>query len=640
MSWVQALHLATANGLIFGRDVLFTCGPLGYLFYPLGLNAQLWTEAVIFRVGIHTLFYVALMMFVFKSENRIFNAVTLAFSGTIIEALLQEAYLLGAVIFLFAVYLITEEHYSYFPWLSAFAATAQFFKIDSGLVSLATVILGSMWLYFKGYRRLAFISLATWAAVFIIAGIALTKNFETLASFVAGSYQIAIGFGPAMTSAGPLWEIYVALIAVGALALYFLYGMAVKKFSPVTMLSLGFLFFSFKEGFVRQDLGHVIIFFGAWALFFGLAQMRERNGFIRKGCILLFVILLVSGTCLAYYVNSPGTFFPRALYAPANFTETIGLMSDPSIGSRMFASSLSHVRSQYGLSNLTINSLTNHSVDIFPWDVAMAVAYGMEWDPRPVFQSYSAYTSYLDNLNSRHFLDFNAPEFVLYDFASIDGRYPLFDEPLTLRALMCNYEVIGFDNGFMVLRRVGSHCGSPTVIQDIDSTFGDTIPVPSNYSGYMFAQVHIQYNLIGTISNLLYKGPPVYAELSFVDGSTGTYRFEFGNAMDGLAVSAVPNDLFGGEIKQIREITFVTPGAYAFNPHIQVSFVQVPTSQSHEEANSYSFSQPQPNWQSAMGGKIREVSQSEVQNATTSEEAIPVPTITARPSRSHDGFPT
>jgi hypothetical protein len=204
----------------------------------------------------------------------------------------------------------------------------------------------------------------------------------------------------------------------------------------------------------------------------------------------------------------------------------------------------------------------------------------MEWNPRPVFQSYSAYTSYLDNLNSRHFLDSNAPDFVLYAVKSIDGRYPLFDEPLTLRALICNYEVMWFDGDFMVLRRVADHCGPPTVIQTIESAFNRTITVPSNYNGCVFGQVHMQYNFIGTLGNLLYKVPPVNVELHFADGSTGTYRFVFGNAMDGLIVSALPNNLFGGQIRPVREIKFTTEGAYAFDPDIQVSFIRIPVSYS------------------------------------------------------------
>jgi len=606
-SWIVALHLAVANGLIFGRDILFSYGPLGYLFFPLGLSVRLWVEAVIFRLAMHTLFYLALMMITFKSENRIFNAVLLAFSGTMIEVVLQEPYLLAAVVFLFSFYLIAEGHCSYFPLLSALAAVTPFFRIDIGLASLVTIILGSTCLYAKGYRRLALVSLASWVAVFVLAGIALTKSFETLASFTSGSYQLAIGFGPAMAISGPFWQLYVAMIAWGALGLYFLLAVLVRKDLPVKFLSLGLLFFSFKEGFVRLDLGHVIIFFGAWSLFFGLTLIRERNRFIKGYCSILFVLLLVSGGWLAYNVNSAGTFFPVGTYVPANVAETINTLSQPSVASQMFASALSNVRSQYGLSNSTASLLTNRSVDIFPWDVSMAPAYEMEWDPRPIFQSYSAYTPYLDNLNARHFLGSNAPEFVLYQIASIDDRYPLFDEPLTLRALMCNYQEIGFDNGFMILEKVDSSCGSPRAIQSIDTTFGDTVSVPSNYNGYVFAEVRLRFNLIGLTESLLYKAPLVFVKLNFADGSTGTYRFESGNAMDGLVVSAIPNDLFGGAVRQIRGITFITPGAYAFDSHIQVEFVRVAVIQDDSWVVVASgLTQSKPIWQLAINGKVDE----------------------------------
>ncbi len=594
--------MAAASGLIFGRDILFTNGPLGYLFFPIGLNPMFWIEAVAFRILIHTLFYLVLLFLVLKSEHHLFNAVIFAFSGTIIESVLQESYVLAAVFLLIAIYLIVEERYSYFPLLSAFAATTPFFKLDIGLAVFATMILGTGFLYFKGHHRLALLSLFAWTSVFILAGIVLTKSFETLASFVVGSYQVAIGFGPAMSLDGPLWEVYIGIIAGVVFMLHFIREVRTKNFSPVVILSLGFLFFAFKEGFVRQDGSHVIVFFGASALFFGLAQIKERNKVIRNGCILMLVLLLVCQGMAIY----PGNFIIGGRYSPTNFTDTIALMSNPSVSSRMFSSSLLYVRSQYPLSNNTIKLLSNNSVDVFPWDVAMLLAYGMTWDPRPVFQSYSAYTSYLDNLNSRHFLDSNAPEFVLYEPASIDGRYPLFDEPLTIRVLMCHYQVSGFDETFMVLRRGENYCGSPVVIEDVESTFGRTVTVPANYSGYVFAQVQIQYNLIGTIRNLLYKAPPVFVQLNFSDGSTGTYRFVFENGMDGLVVSAVPNDLFGGVIKQIREISFITPGAYAFDSHIQVTFVEVPTSQTDQEAfaNSYFSNQTQPSWQPSTGNML------------------------------------
>ncbi len=241
LSWVQALHMAVASGLIFGRDILFTYGPLGYLFFPVGLNTMLWIEAVVFRITIHTLFYLSLLLLVLKNEHRLFTAVTLAVSGTIIESVLQEPFLLAAVFLLIAIYLIVEERYWYFPLLSAFAATTPFFKLDIGLAVFATMILGDGFLYFKGRRRLTLVSLAAYSSVFIFAGIALTKSVGTLASFVVGSYQIVIGFGPAMAVDGPPWEAYIGIIAVAAFVLYFIREVRTKKFSPVVILSLGFL---------------------------------------------------------------------------------------------------------------------------------------------------------------------------------------------------------------------------------------------------------------------------------------------------------------------------------------------------------------------------------------------------------------
>ncbi len=70
----------------------------------------------------------------------------------------------------------------------------------------------------------------------------------------------------------------------------------------------------------------------------------------------------------------PGNFIIGGRYSPTNFTDTIELMSNPSVSSSVFSSSLSYVRNQYQLSDHTIETLSNHSVDVFPWDVAMALA--------------------------------------------------------------------------------------------------------------------------------------------------------------------------------------------------------------------------------------------------------------------------
>src|SRR5882762_2834097 len=58
-SWAHALNVAHAHNLVFGRDVIFTFGPLGYLFYPVpGLVAAFpafawgWAVYALFLFGL------------------------------------------------------------------------------------------------------------------------------------------------------------------------------------------------------------------------------------------------------------------------------------------------------------------------------------------------------------------------------------------------------------------------------------------------------------------------------------------------------------------------------------------------------------------------------------------------------------
>src|SRR5579863_8721440 len=58
-SWALALNLAHARGMVAGRDVIITYGPLGYLLYPEPLSGAP-ILALIFRLGLYLLFVAAL----------------------------------------------------------------------------------------------------------------------------------------------------------------------------------------------------------------------------------------------------------------------------------------------------------------------------------------------------------------------------------------------------------------------------------------------------------------------------------------------------------------------------------------------------------------------------------------------------
>ncbi|MFM5960370.1 MAG: hypothetical protein ACKOQ2_24990, partial [Dolichospermum sp.] len=87
----------------------------------------------------------------------------------------------------------------------------------------------------------------------------------------------------------------------------------------------------------------------------------------------------------------------------------LDILSDESeINSNKFnIGKLQSIINQKSLSNLaniqlpdTIKNLVNcKTIDIIPWEISLVPANQLNWKPRPIFQSYSAYTKTLDNFN-------------------------------------------------------------------------------------------------------------------------------------------------------------------------------------------------------------------------------------------------
>jgi len=99
--------------------------------------------------------------------------------------------------------------------------------------------------------------------------------------------------------------------------------------------------------------------------------------------------------------------------------------------------------SYYGVPEKTLQALSTGDVDILPWEIEIAYAYNLTWRPRPVLQSYSAYTPYLDRLDAAYLGSSQAPQRLLYLDQAADYRYALFDEPATFRTILSHYAFAG-----------------------------------------------------------------------------------------------------------------------------------------------------------------------------------------------------
>jgi hypothetical protein len=186
-------------------------------------------------------------------------------------------------------------------------------------------------------------------------------------------------------------------------------------------------------------------------------------------------------------------------------------------------------------------------------------------------------------MNAEHFSAKNAPDFLLYSLKSIDNRYPLFDEPATLRTLITNYQPVSFDGEFLVLQRNKSYRQPQEhAIQTIAVKMGERITIPKNIDGYLFARISIDYTLWWNIAKLLYKPPHVYIQFVVNNTVTQPYRFIPSTAKNGIFISEfikTPDelaDVWNGKLDKNMDAMFIAvQNPWFFERFITVEFFEI-----------------------------------------------------------------
>ncbi len=72
------------------------------------------------------------------------------------------------------------------------------------------------------------------------------------------------------------------------------------------------------------------------------------------------------------------------------------------------------------------------TVDIYSFDQTQLLASGNRWHPRPVFQSYQAYSPELLQRNRDHLSGAQAPDHIFFRIEPIDNRLPSTEDGLRL----------------------------------------------------------------------------------------------------------------------------------------------------------------------------------------------------------------
>jgi len=614
-SWTVGLYWAFGRGLQFGKDVVFTYGPLGFLDVPYYADYGLWRIAVVFALFMHTVLFVSAYIAVRQtalgsgSWARVLAslpmAIVLGLRSEFGAWTAGEEIVISAILLLYVYYLRTYQsgrssNIALCASASILLAVASLIKYNYAadailLLTAFGIVLGFRW---KRQFGMWLVAASLYLVSVLLLWAASGQSIFNFELFVLGGIQVTIGYASAMALSDVWWERAFGVASIVTVLLTLLYYLKYRSITLPSLiaLSLGPMFVTFKSVYVRQSATHTAAFYlfvePLLAIISIVTVVEIARDFKRIRRIvpalapLLLVIMLIFLPTMS--LNEPAILNVNTSYAASkisNYDYGFSLFGNEQLGEAYLSSIKANVRNDYQLSPVLAQDIGNSSVDIFPWDIALVWAYDMNWSPRPVFQSYNAYTTWLDQINAAHFSSASAPEYVLFGYGSVDSRYALFDEPETFRTILCRYQYVTSDANFALLRLTQTQqCGNAIEIGETFANMGQSILIPQTNDS-LYARVSINYSFLGSVANILYKPADVYVSFQLSNGSlTNPYRFIPGNAEDGVYVSEYVDSfnsltrLFQGQTNLgVKALMFTSQDPAQYQPSIKIQYFQVRT---------------------------------------------------------------
>ena len=174
--------------------------------------------------------------------------------------------------------------------------------------------------------------------------------------------------------------------------------------------------------------------------------------------------------------------------------------------------------------------------DILGYDQHLLLAMPIErWRPRPVLQSYSAYTGKLSRLNADSFANGQHRDVVFFQPKTVDGRMPSQDDALLWPMLKSAYAPKG--DGKWFERRPHPVIENET-LSTAEATGADWIEIPPLGGGSVYATVRFDVRLADELRTWLWKPPAYFIELRLDDESHArTFRIVPEIAAQGFLLS-------------------------------------------------------------------------------------------------------
>ena len=529
-SWTWFLsHFAWSR--VFGSEVVFTYGPLGFLLHP-----ELTLSNALAGLGLSIAFVVSWAWLLWTVYSRVPNGrasawlllFTMLFPQMNLEwRLVVLACLLSALPLVLPLAGESSLRVTYSLALAgAFLAVNSLVKFTSLTAVLGTQVFCLVWLAFRD-RMQALRRVRVFAVSFSVVFVALSSFLFSSAGdvvlWVKGSLATASGYNLCMI-ADKSWPELLVPFAIVAFCLLRCIGkdVGMKAFAAYLVAS-PFVFCTVKYAIVRQS--SLPLMYGTVAI---LAMSVSVCPKMRRFAV---------GMGVAFYVISVAMVSPYVLSGMYSGSP-LGLNPAGVVRTLQLGKSLAAARAETesnsgkcGIPGEWRSLIGGGTVLLAPSEMGPAMSHNTTFKavPLPSLQLYSSCSPYLDARNTALLDSDNAPEWIIFGSEAV-GCGHMINYPRFFSAIVAKYEVVSEDGSFLLMKRRSEDTIGVAMLQKaigVASLKSVDVGEWLDCHGLEGVEISVQWprTIFGKFCGVFLRSTMCYMNVRYDDGASCRFQF-------------------------------------------------------------------------------------------------------------------
>ncbi|CAN5319849.1 hypothetical protein BH10PSE19_BH10PSE19_08410 [soil metagenome] len=550
-SWSFALNYFFVKGMVLGKDVFFTYGPLGFLVCPLPLGNNLLIASIFWFLCRSILVFSLLVLAIqINREVRPIHQGIVAILILFFFCLLpNEMVLFFLSVTLLLLFNATGKQLFFFyailiSVLSFFIKPAFFVYSFSAIVTYLFI-----YSYINKNYKLVILTVGTFSSLYLIFWLIYSHSLVSAIDHLIVIKELIVNNTFAMSLNPENNWLYVGLsfIFIALTLMIYRRGRSILDVNGtvVSMIFILPIFAMFKYSYGREDNHITLMVLNLGLIFSYLAILLGRSNRPTASQLRYIPELAKFGFCALcamgfQYLNQAYVGY-KLLPAVTitGYKELVPALIHPAQTMKAL-----EIASQ---SNLLIDKLppnivkriSNKTIDVYPWELSVIAANNFNWQPRPIIQSYIGYSPYLDGFNASYINDGKGPDFFLWYWNTppydLDERYILNSEPKTIRAILSWYDAIAINRKFVLFaKRLSKKTFNFQLVAQAETHWNEWIAVPNDAPTILLANIVTQTTWLEKIKLALYKLDMIWIDYQFSNGSIISHRLILANAVNGV----------------------------------------------------------------------------------------------------------